>query len=262
MKSLGIAALAAATLLFSTSVCADVHHVSGHASLSNVQVTVIDLTPDDGNMAGYDLSVRANEENRFGASYFNGSDYASHQGLLHSAVPVHVSLEGGGFSALAHAEGGIGNSSFDIAAITPGGNSSAYAYGQRNFTIVLRPNSALSISGYASGWITRSRELQVDEFFSNATTALQLNYISINGPQQDFWAGTGLGPNAIHGEFGEAFSFSAVNERDYDIELSLSTYGSAGYSAVLAVPEPSIWLMLAAGFLILGYRVRPGRPAR
>ncbi|AVR98616.1 PEP-CTERM sorting domain-containing protein [Pseudoduganella armeniaca] len=263
--SLRVAVVAIATLLSSTALAATVG-LNGTSSLS-MQFDVTDLTPDDGQAAGFlfgprDSSYTATVE------FASGSDYGhkTHTATPTFDVPVHVVQKTGPQVLELHGTTSFGDIRTVHAGSTTGGGSHGLTLStvSQSTRILLKARSALSISGLSELSFFHD---DVPWSYSGASASMSstlgasLDYVSIGAPSvtfedaKNFYAyyGTPAGTDSYR----KAFTLNAVNDNDYDIELALQLdYEVGTYARINPVPEPGAYLMLAVGGLLLAGRQR------
>ncbi|GGY03403.1 PEP-CTERM sorting domain-containing protein [Pseudoduganella dura] len=229
--------------------------ITGHSGFSDIQFSVQDLTPADDRIAGFEFGPRTSH---YTASYHIGwgnTDSVVVDPVL--PVPVHRALQSQGAVVEFYSDGaGSLASSFGVDPELDESYDLASTASQVQ-TILLKAHTALTVGGNAYSFLNRSnvtfREHTTD--FSSRIGA-SLDFISLAAPRQHFQQEFALavderGDNSI-----QEFSFSAVNNNDYDIEIALSFNVSTAYegATVSAVPEPGSWLMLGVGVLVLAGR--------
>lgn len=233
------------------------------AGFRNVQLGVMDLTPDDGVAAGFSvqgstifhelvLEVRAPE-------YYYSYSKETGDGSIPSAFE---SGRNGGF-ARSQANGTIGG----IGVATYVGRehgtwSEAEAYISQGITVNLAPNSVLTFSGefYLSGAFGDTADTSYRSTYDEFVTVLS------TGTE---WSRETTWGTATAGESVSPFWFALANSGDTEqlVHLGLGTRVNTRVNAyeppVLApVPEPSTWTMLLAGLGMAGFAARRRARAR
>ncbi|GGY24095.1 PEP-CTERM sorting domain-containing protein [Pseudoduganella albidiflava] len=246
------AALACTSLLCSHAAAAV--HTTASSAFANVQFGVIDLTPDDGVAAGYQFGPRSTE---FEASFTNGDHHDFDRFDPALPVPVNAQASYYGYWASATTNGQLGNlqTAVDTGSLQRHGDG-AYGSAWQNVSILLKAHSAFTVAGRADASVQTS-DPALPILPGRASFGVFLNYVSLDQPHQSFFHHLELGNGASSLSYGDTFSLIARNDLDHDIALNLSFSSyAAAWANVLAVPEPTTYLMLGAGLLVLGARRR------
>ncbi|AKU23726.1 PEP-CTERM sorting domain-containing protein [Massilia sp. MB5] len=259
-KAFAAVLVATATLALSSSASA-AQSTTAQASLSNLKLGVIDLTPNDGVAAGYQLGSRDTQVAVFSQWLENGQPAgAANRQQFEFPVPVNFNVQHGGLKAQAQLNGSLGNLKSVVTGTPELGWNGHYVAGDASQTVrvLLKAHTALSISGDYSALLSTQNP---GYFNLPGQTQLGVSFNSLSMPgliNERFSKGWTLAPGSAGESASGGFSLLASNNTDDDIEASLGFY--VGSSVSLApVPEPTTWLMLGAGMLVLAGRRRFGR---
>ena len=249
LHCLVVSILAAATL--SAPARAAVPPVQGSASatMSNVQFGVIDLTPGDGNAAGYQLqSMRT-------SLYLNGrTDTSGHNYPADPVpnVPSSLDFKLNGSEMFAATEGTIGAlTSFALGNSVLGGDGYMGATSYQRFDILLRPYSAFSISGHVT--TTGPRELAAHLFyFTLGQSYVEISDDPLTQSVQFVRETRSYGDFPDAAPVDEDFTVAFANGTPHDVLLNVRLGTQAMVNRqVIPVPEPSAAVLLGAGLLLL-----------
>lgn len=251
MKAIRLAVSGALLTLTALHAAAAPNAHSG-ASITNVVVGLIDLTPADGATPWYQSSITLNQ------AYTTidgplGYEHDSQQ--VTTPVAVNSSLSHGATSASAHADvlGELkvqSNSYGDLGAET-------YTFGGtwQRYDITIAAHSMLTVSGQASTWANKSAD--AGRLFNANSWAIA-----------ELYGSNGWGRYKLASEFSEAgpisgdlidkpFWLSYANTSDTAMTVHLSFEANGASTSLAApVPEPSTYAMLAAGLLLTGLAAR------
>lgn len=237
-----LAAVAAAVFLLCN--CA---HAAGtaFAGISNVQLTVADLTPDDGVAAGYDIGPLYTELAAFTLSESQSSYPDPYQA-------DHVRVGHGG----SYSQASVGSTLGDLAAESAadadlGMFGTIQGFSLQTIWLTLRPHTALTIGGQAATMAQRVPGNDVDYFAESYLGILaadqdwhQLSWLEYESrvlPEEDLY----------HAQVHD-FQFGYANDSDESMTVILQLSASNYIRVLPAVPEPAAWAMLAAGLAVLG----------
>ncbi|QBE63439.1 PEP-CTERM sorting domain-containing protein [Pseudoduganella lutea] len=229
---------------------------SGAGEISNVQYTLVDLTPDDGNASYYQFGPRTT---LIQASISVGAGNHGDGSQFAPTFPVPVTAEGRFFDFYARAStnGQLGDlhSAADTGALQWQGDY-ARAAASQTVNILLSAHSAFTVSGVANTWLSTT-DPAYPVLPGNAETSVSLGYASEDRPSDIFSRNIVLGTGQSYDSFNDTFSLTARNDFDHDIELTLyfNTLTSVYYD-VSAVPEPATYLMFGAGLAVLAGAMR------
>lgn len=225
------------------------------ASITNLVVGVIDLTPADGVAAWYQSNLTYNYARATVGSYAGGQNVAQ---IVTTPEPVNASLNYGTTSSSGHADvlGGLYAQSINSTALGP----DAYVYGGavQQSEITISAHSMLTVSGLASTWANKSADAGrlfeanswaiVDLYDGNGHTGGS-GYHSASRFSQ---VGT-VDPNQIDKPFWLAFA--NLGDTAITVNLVMEAHGASTAFAA-PIPEPSTYAMLTAGLLLTGVAAR------
>lgn len=244
-----LSALTACAFLAAGAVQAD---ASGTTSFSNITLGVIDLTPQDGNSAGYVIDsfdsrlIAYTDSRNTGGSYspvtIHPAPYTAGEALVTlGAASAHATTTGvtGDVTARANASAGLGL------------NNISSAESEQRLWLTLAPHTLLTISGNV---LTQaSRTLGAGEGYRVFTWA------ALDVTDSDVVTSTTLtrespliwGESATSAYNSEFFTLAFANPGDAGMAVSLNFLAYADVT-IAAVPEPASYAMLLAGLLLLG----------
>lgn len=216
------------------------------SSISNVTMGVIDLTPDDGVAARFDVS-----------SLFISLDAVLDVG----GVYTWASGTSNGSASANYAGNNVGawqdpdklSGSSQATGVLQSGDKLSYS-ASGSFYITVSAHSLFSYGGDYTLW-TYGDNVRDNQIHSELEISLGGEY----GPRFTYTA-------SGDSDFSKRFWLGYANDTDHDQTLILRL-NSTGYTAALAsaplaaVPEPSSSLMFAAGLGLLGWVARRGRRA-
>lgn len=254
----GVAATAAALALFLSMPSDAGAATTASAAFSNVQFSVLDLTPDDGVAARVEFGPRVSD---FRAQYLGSGTAVVQQHSPHFPVPVLAQAQSGERMAHASSSGALG----DMDTMAASGpvlfeHDIVEAGGFQEVRVLVGAHSEFIVSG--QGDLAVITDTPFDSMIQGRSSLrVSMEYDSIGGPFQSWGEFLELKQEYTHLGFSDTFSFGAVNDNPFDIELRLrfETSSTVAYGP-LPVPEPSTWLMLAAGLLAVGLRTRRDKP--
>ncbi len=224
---------------------------SNTTSLSNRQLSVIDLTPNDGQAAGFSLlsheayisasSSPPGESPRWVSRPLARGESAS-IGLTHNALQLNGS-----------AQGSLGNPSLSLTSGTPLVPYSWTSLRYAQYTkITLQPHSVLLLTGTAAAQMLQPDANVLIQNSVGATFYVGV-YDSYSAYSLDFWS-----LNKPQWQAREDFSISYANFSDSSQVISMKIENVID---IQPVPEPGTWAMLGGGLLLLGAWTRRQRTA-
>ncbi|WP_206752962.1 PEP-CTERM sorting domain-containing protein [Massilia aquatica] len=221
------------------------------ASISKPSLTVIDLTPDDGQVAGYRFHDTASSSlnaslTALAASWTQTESASSDKFALVDATALY------GSSRSVSSAGQWGNLRTDLHIDDSVGHRGAGA-GNVNqaMTVLVTAHTQVVFSAYG--------EVSIDNragaSFGNAVTTVYFGgEYWVRGMQQ----GAGWNDNGVRGE---TFSMSYVNNTNTEqyVSLNMNILTRAVYQAPSPVPEPATYAMFGLGALMVGALARRQR---
>lgn len=220
----------------------------------NLQIQVVDLTPDDGIAAGLSFSGIYNYESAEAVLFVNGSPVSYDQSWQgNSFDPVSIAApvpDGLPASADAQYAGGSSEGAFGASAYS-GSRGRSYAQMQLGYDFTLAPHTELRFSWTASA----SAETPVPNsaFYDvYSGSVVHFNHEQV-GQAWAFASEAGV-RNAA-----DVHDFSYVLSNDHDAPLASSMFARLWVDATQspAVPEPhSAWLLVTGLLLLAGVLAR------
>ncbi|WP_338758680.1 hypothetical protein [Massilia sp. METH4] len=201
---------AAVALSLSTSAMAEVR-TSAFASLSDIKFSVQDLTPSDGRVPGFVFGERLTLY-----SVFN--DANEHNDIVlepTSPTPVNFLLDYAPGASALQSDGKLGSYTSSVTANTGNGRWDTFynlsSGGWDSQKIVLKAQSVLTVSGLASGSVSRfvpstTADRYTENEMLHSTVSVNLTYGSGSGPGQSFYQSLALGEFETHEAFNNEFS--------------------------------------------------------
>lgn len=227
----------------------------------HINMAVTDLTPNDGVSSGYSIS----QTDGFGwATSFDGVSSSVDYQPVHASnmEPINVNSSQPGAQASVFGSGvlSLQSSSANIAADAL--NVMAGATSDNRYLVTVLPYTALTLSGTLSLNISASGDVSSAHALANGIIKFEDRdyYGADSHGFGGISANLGLSPNFPDpGSATHNFSYAFTNNtgRTLYALLNVSTDNSAyiwNPDYVPAVPEPSSYLMLAAGLGLLGMR--------
>lgn len=223
------------------------------ASITNVVMGVIDLTPADGVAAWYQSSFTSNYARATVSSSTVAQNVAQ---TVATPEPVNALLNYGATRSSGHADvlGGLNAQAINSDALGP----DVYVYGgaEQHYTITVGAHSMLTVSGLASTWADKSADAG-RLFEANSWAIVYVNDRRTGGStyhSASRFSQTGtVDPDQIDKPFWLAFA--NVGDTETTVYLSMEAHGASTAFAA-PVPEPSTYAMLAAGLLLTGLAAR------
>ncbi|WUR11925.1 PEP-CTERM sorting domain-containing protein [[Empedobacter] haloabium] len=236
------AALAASCLaLLASPVLADGNAAS---RLSNVQFSTLDLTPDDGAAAGYEIVAIANSQ--VFASYSQRGNPGEQNFFLEPYQPGVARVDYGpsfGEGSTSGAIGALDTRARGTAELDTFGHAGAHSI--QRVLLTLRPNTVLIVGGHVDTLATA----HFDQMRYDAVSRVDVGLIDAAGRRVDMaqisYTSVDGGIDELHDDFALRYENSSAN----DLAVTLDLHAQA---AVFAIPEPASWAMLSAGLLLLG----------
>ena len=255
-------ATALSSLLFAATATASAAGAASttNVGISNVAISVFDLTPTDGVAAGYTVrnaltSLSANLYRSGWDGEMNGS--ASDRPTSASTVELEYRSE----YASAAWDGTLGGLSLSVRSTQS--NFFVTANASQSMLVTLAPHTGFAFTGVAAqSGVTPA----VEPWSYSLTSHFRAQIYDFGDIEHELVFERKLGgENAPDYTLTEPFSLTYVNDTDLPRELSLTintyAYAHAPLAAVSAVPEPSTYLMLGAGLLGICLRTRRSRQA-
>ncbi|AVR97880.1 hypothetical protein [Pseudoduganella armeniaca] len=224
------------------------------AAISSVRLGVLDLTPTDGLVAGFDvLSAKPSlyaSLNAAPAEY-----YAA--GLPGPRMPATVAVAFGASGGTASTSGALA----DVAAHATGaGNLGDYGYaaasGNEEVRLTLHPYSVVTVAGHLSSRATRGDDIEhYDVVGMTSVSIVDANgYTYTQHTRQSLSYADWPARMAIEEDFTLAFANGSAE--DQAVTLYFQTWSNVTRMAA-PVPEPSMAALLAGGALwLVGLRLR------
>ncbi|NVD72024.1 PEP-CTERM sorting domain-containing protein [Duganella sp. BJB488] len=256
--------------------CADASAgVDVTASLANFQIGVLDLTPDDGQAAGYrewsgGAGVSATIFREAVVWHGNGSNYTEQ----YPAAGATSSLDGGMSSAYFNG-GQMGGFKMEahmsnqfISPVVHASNIDGQGTG--SVSLEVQPHTAITVTGLLSmrGRLTDVGPLGPDDTLTPyASFQFRGDYVSAPWSAIDDRLELSFASDPTSADLSKQLNYSFANNSDKRTTLFLSYSLRTGISAdtpavTPPVPEPSSYLMLGAGMLMLGAVARRRRQIR
>ncbi|WUR11849.1 PEP-CTERM sorting domain-containing protein [[Empedobacter] haloabium] len=245
-----ITTLLIAGLLFSGAASAASQASSASMRLSNLNLSVFDLTPDDGVTSAFTVKEMTTE---IEASLYDGRQSWSDDQYPTGAASVNIAKYGSSSqTAWAGQFGG-----FDLNSSSATNSMTAGSWVSQRLTLTLAPQSGLVLDG----WLSMTGHKATPS--SNWLQSVYLNLTpqgSTGASEYRFekrLVSTTFGPNDL--DSNEQITMSYVNTSDVARDVSFQLYTQTSIRTVGLVPEPSTYAMLGAGLLALGLHARRRR---
>ncbi|WP_235914539.1 PEP-CTERM sorting domain-containing protein [Rugamonas rivuli] len=249
MKILRLAVTGALLVMTALHAAATPSATAG-ASLTNIAVGVIDLTPSDGVAAWYQSRfISANARGGIYSDTFNKTSWKS----INQPGEVAATMSYGANNASAQV-GLLGEVVAQSKLYSDlGPRAEAFASAAQWYTFTVGAHSMLTVSGQASTWVGKSADAgELFTAFGKASVELADDHLW-SGYQLD----SGFKGAAPADSRSESFWLSYANVSDAAMTVNLRFDIRGGSTVIdttppLPVPEPESYAMLAAGLLLLG----------
>lgn len=235
---------------------------SATASLSNIQLGVLDLTPNDGIAAGYDIGVIST---RLTAAWQRWPDRVVDESAPDPYQSGTARIDRGTAFAQSHTGGAIG----DLASVAtwPTGNDGEgrlSALPQQSVWLTLRPFTVLTVSGNFDLLAQRAPE-GTYSYISQSYGLARIYHEESNSyfeARRSAVAPASLGATIT--EVHDDFLLSYANNSNHDLQVELyfdlrSEVDRFNTVPLPSVPEPETWSMLGLGLAVLGMAARRRR---
>ncbi|MCE3607130.1 PEP-CTERM sorting domain-containing protein [Massilia sp. P8910] len=228
--------------------------INAGAAVSNSRLTVIDLTPEDGAVAGYTvISASTNVLSGIDSPGVPWTQHNDAQGRL-EPLAVTTSYAGSTVGSSADKFGEVRTNAQVYDNIGNRGNAAGDV--RQLMSLTVAPHTQLIYSGYGEVSISDARQYGRGTFVGEAVTQVQFG--------DEFWKRgmmQGVGSHADSGVRSGEFSLSFYNNSDtvQYTYVSMITLTRAGYFPAAPVPEPATYAMFALGTLMVGAIARRQR---
>ncbi|QGZ38956.1 putative secreted protein with PEP-CTERM sorting signal [Pseudoduganella flava] len=229
---------------------------SASASISNVQLGALDLTPADGAAPGFDLLAVA--PSMYAGVYGGTADYYL-AGYPAPGVPASLALTHGSAGASAYTEGLPGDvmaQALGTASLGEFGYLSASS--NQALHLMLRPHTVLTIAGHLTTLATRSNGS--DESYDVGGMAY-VGIVDENGYTMTSFARQSYSyadlPDYLALDEDFTLAFANGSAADAPVTVYFQALANASRFA-MPVPEPARPVMLTAGLLAMGMWARRG----
>ncbi|WUR11842.1 PEP-CTERM sorting domain-containing protein [[Empedobacter] haloabium] len=204
------------------------------ARVDHIAVQVFDLAPADGIAPGY---TQGSTSTSFDLFY----DFDTRSSPVLEG-PGEVSLRRGRSSASGSWQGGVGG--LEVVAVAAHADASLYSIARQSVVYTVAPHSMLVIRGL----VTQSRDIDPTIWSGGATTRVNLGLVpdgavSRNEVHYTLYTYDGYDAGVYSADqFALSYANGGSEARQVIFRYDLQTYAN-----IIAVPEPSAWLMLAVG---------------
>ncbi|TWI60727.1 putative secreted protein with PEP-CTERM sorting signal [Pseudoduganella lurida] len=226
------------------------------ATLSNLQLGALDLTPLDGHAAGFTVDTLSTS---LGAYVFWPEDGLSDELQPDPYRPGSVSVQygpSGGTAATSGAPGNLSTSSSAHANLGDYGFTGGFA--DQLVWLTLRPHTVLTVGGHFDTFAERTVE-QGRDFDAYNEIVVQIADENFN-IVTSLWRTSNVFPGSDPSEtLDEDFTLAYANGSDSDLLVSLYLSAWSDVITLPAVPEPTVPAMLCAGLLVIGMAARGRR---
>ena len=247
MNQKKITTLLIAGLLFSGTASAASQASSASMRLSDFNLSVFDLTPDDGVTSAFTVKEMTTN---IQASLYDGRQSWVDDQYPTGATSVNVARYGSSSqTAWAGQFGGL-----DLTSSSATNSMTAGSWASQRLTLTLAPHSGLILDGWLSMMAHQSTAS------SNWLQSVYLNLSPEGSTGSNEYrfekrlASTTFGPGDL--DSNERITMSYVNTSDVARDVSFQLYTQTSARTVGLVPEPATYAMLGAGLLALGLQAR------
>lgn len=219
------------------------------SQMNNVQFGVIDLTPSDGQTAGFVINgSEAGVGRHLVDRSPGGMEWHDRHAIVRGMGESAFYTSGPSFAGYSYDQAGIMRA--DIAAydnLAVRGEAGASVF--RNYTVTIAPHSVLTVRGDASTSIARTDVGSRDSLGYVYANALIRTW---EGTVTSFHHLVETSADSSEESWSENFYLMFANPTDSDAKVLVDTYVAASGTIVSSIPEPSAYAMLAAGLMLMG----------
>ncbi|AXA89787.1 hypothetical protein DPH57_00510 [Massilia sp. YMA4] len=233
-------------MLLSGAACASSSSVT--TRLSDLNISVFDLTPDDGIQSTFAIT---DSSTTISAYVGNGTQ----QWLQELSPSAAATVDAAGLASASQAAWGGKFGGFDLTSNSASNGTMASTYVTQRITLTLAPHTGL----VAEGWLSMTGHQATAQ-----STWVQEVYIDLMPSNSAGYGEYRFKKRATSwptGEFdsNQPITMSFVNTSDVARNVYFSLNGHTFVNTVGLVPEPSTYAMLGAGLLALGLHARRRR---
>lgn len=224
------------------------------ASLSHLRLGTLDLTPDDGIAAGYDIGEASA---LLQAVFGTAAELSTQEISPEPNQPASVRIDHGSSFGEARTSGMLGDLSTDATAYANARDFVIAGVSEQLVWLTLRPNTVLTVSGH----LTTAAAGIDDDFAYNPYSEVSVMVADENLHVATFlhrYSYTQLDEIIAPG-LDEDFLLTYGNGSDQDLLVYLYVHTQSEILALAPVPEPGTWAMLCAGLLTMGAAARSRR---